>query len=421
MIIGLGVLLMIFKKTFLLVSLLALTHCALKFGEIAPLNPVYSLDPASKTCENLNYRQVFSDYFFSPNSLNGDKLATAFHCLSANIQEAVYSINNEYLTKEDVSSLVDQKVVDFGNFNSTLNFIMYSEYSDSFLSIKNNLFQILKKDFDRESFHSNFTCSFGKTNGRLISKTEALDLSAFLESTAQWFTDIEESASDIQQSFFVKHKVRPEGILSNKKFLLWFQSFLYFKVKDDFPEYADFLKSQSGSIESIQPVVEMLALPDKDSEGQSSNVSVLNVKYMLLNIYLTQAFFRVYDRNQDSILSHQELEPIVCMVSPIVELIMTRWFNEINKESSLLKTLSLAEELNIKELSGSFIHYVISQQKAQINGMGLIDFLLYHQHNKNQETLSYSLDHADMTRLISLLFHFSVQSLGSSNSQDNPK
>ena len=385
---------MIFKKLFLWILLFCVTNCALKIGEPAPPQPRYILDPASESCENLNYKKVFSDYFFNPKSLNSNQLANVLKCLSLNIDEAVYSINNEYLTRENITGLIEQEFVDFGAFNSTLNFILYSEYSDSFLSIKNNLFQLINKDFNVVSFHNNFTCSNTENNEKLISKSEALYLSPFLDRLAQWFRFIEQSADDIQKSLFIKYQINQNDILLDKKYLLLFQSFLYFKLKNQFPEYSLFLISQKENIQRVLPIIDMLSLP-----SQTDGVNVLNVKYMLFNIYLTQIFFNIYDLNKDSTLSQKELMPLACMISPIIELVMTNILNDRPR------TKKIAETLNLTELS-PIVHYIISQQKIP----NTLDYLL-HRTIQDPETFSYSLDYEDVTRLISLLFTHGLQTL----------
>ena len=400
---------MIFKKGFLLAVVCFLTNCALKIGELAPPPAVFQLDAPPEFCSKLNFKKELSDYFFNPESLNSSQLTKVFECLSLSIDNTIYSTANEHLKREDITSLMEEKLIDFGAFNSSLDLILYSKYSNSFLSIKKNLFQIIKEDFDTVDFHNNFKCSNTDPDEIVISKSEALHLTPFLARAAKRLAFIEKDAHYILQSFFKRYQLNKTDLLS-ERYLKLFHSVLNFNLKNKFPEYSRFLSSQKKSvpviglysrtvtqinIKEILPLLDMLSLP-----SQSNDFNVLNVKYMLFNIYLTQAFFNVYDLNKDSILSDEELMPFSCMLSPIIDLALSK---QLDSMRPIFKTA--VETLNLTELS-PIIQYIISQQKIPRS----LNFVS-HRIRRNPEKFSYSLDHGDVTRLIALLFTEGLQNL----------
>ena len=71
---------------------------------------------------------------------------------------------------------------------------------------------------------------------------------------------------------------------------------------------------------TLQPLLDISQLPWPSSD----ELNVQNIKYIMLNIYIVQAFFSVYDLNQDSTLNSEELELLSCLITPLISVIVSK-------------------------------------------------------------------------------------------------
>ena len=411
MIISLGVWSMIFNKfSFMILAFLFLSACGLRLAEQAPPVPEYELEVLSETCSNLNYTESFRNYFLENHPLSSAKLTEALKCISFEIKTTKRLIRNEYLNKQDIVRLFDEGVIELGdNLRPNIYDVFNSEYFDDFLFIKNNLIQLIDPNFEKKVYHSNFVCQTPQVE-RVISNPEADILEGFLkEELSELFSVVEKDASNLFNDFFQKYSVSKSDLKSDEK-LIFFVYFLSNYFSETFPSYSQFLKKQIEDIqyyedtyffseevlhkESILPLLGMLGLP-----FPSEVITAQNVKYMVLNIYLMQSLFKVYDLNEDFNLSSEELKPLSCMMVPLISYIIS---DRLRNEPDWVKNIYTYKPLS---------HYILRTQRIPTDKTDIFgrkvsetDLRLVWDRILVNPDKPYSLSYGEISRLVHTLF-----------------
>ena len=137
-----------------------------------------------------------------------------------------------------------------------------------------------------------------------------------------------------------------------------------------------------------EPLLRMAQMPP----SAEKKLSAQNVKYILLNLYITQAFFAVYDANRDFILDTEELEPLSCLITALLS-VMAR-----DLEEKWWNVTGLYE-------AQAVTNYMIIHQEIPLDfwDLGGITGFVWHRFINDPEELE-PLSWTDASRLIAVLF-----------------
>ena len=388
--------------------------CGLRIRELAPDIPEYYLSSPSGVCSQLDYKKVFMDYFFA-NEFSSEKVSKAIGCISFKIEEIRDLINHDFLDKQQTVNVLNQDFIQAGNMKPIADNILDPEYFYNYVSIKNSLIQLMDTNFEKDYLSPGWICRITPSDKNIISKKEANILISFLSHLSEMFSSVEEDAQAVFQQFFKKYPVSIWDLQNSDKILTDFSSFLSNHLSRSFPGYSLFLRDQiregdnTSLRESIAPLLEMLSLPlslaDRSyylrsvvrrgvsPKSVEAEVSIQGLKYMMLNVYIMQAFFQVYDLNQDLTLSSQELTSLSCLVTPLVSVLIS---SQLKEEWEIIQSI-----YNPTAIS----HYIINYQELpseRILDGGFWGFWWYRV-NQNPDELE-GLSYTRVSRLVSLLF-----------------
>ena len=139
----------------------------------------------------------------------------------------------------------------------------------------------------------------------------------------------------------------------------------------------------------MAPLLKVLYL----SLDKENKISFQNVKYMTLNIYITQAFFQVYDLNQDFQLSSQELKSLSCLITPLMSVLIPP---ELKKEWDFIQRIYSPMAIS---------HYIINYQKIPSGDLMESDFWHFWWFRiwRDSEKLN-RMSYLEVSRFTSLLF-----------------
>ena len=396
----------------------------MQLGEPAPSAPDYYLSIKSGACSQLDYKQVFMDYFFTAESSN---ITQALSCISVKIREFRDLINHEFLNKSETVNVLNQDFIQTNNMKPIINNILDPKYFNDYIFMKNSLIQLMNSNFQRGYLSADSVCLADIDGEHIISKAEADILISFLADLSTFFSSVEESAQVVFQDFFKEKSIESLNIQKSNQKLTELSLFLSDRLSEEFPGYSQFLKSQieedrklSSELmkmyddlsykltpkeeELIQEafsvktaVAPLLSSLNVSPEGDEK-ISVQNVKYMMLNIYIMKVFFQVYDLNQDFSLSPQELKSFSCLITPLISVLISPKLEERWK--------IIQDTYNPRAVS----HYIINYQELppEFNKFGSIwkrnswRFLWYRV-MPNSDKLD-KLSYTEVSRLISLLF-----------------
>ena len=123
------------------------------------------------------------------------------------------------------------------------------------------------------------------------------------------------------------------------------------------------------------------------SESSADKWTVQNIKYMMLNIFIMRALFLALDKDQNSVLSLAELEPLSCLIASVSSLII------------LPKTKDQREFIKNLYHPKAVANYIIQYQ--QIPSALSLHFIKYRL--INQPEVTKKLSYGEVSRLISLM------------------
>ncbi len=155
--------------------------------------------------------------------------------------------------------------------------------------------------------------------------------------------------------------------------------------------------SQTEELDSaFQPLWDMAQLPLPSSE----RLTAQNIKYIMLNIYITNSLFAVYDINQDSVLNPAELELLSCVLTPLVSPLVLSQLDKLNGLPQQIKKL-IQDFYDPKAITNYIIKYQKLPPHSSKDIKGMASFLRYRMWSDpdSWEDLSYT----DASRLISVL------------------
>ena len=414
---------MFFKKQFFLfLGFVFLLSCALEIGEEAPPIPKYRLILDSSYCSNLNYEEEFKSYFLDIEEKHfelprGERLKRALNCLELVISRNKKVFKNKEFGKQELINLLNQDFIKTDNMEPIINHVTQPSHFENYIFFKNNIVYMIEKDKKNQAVLGEKMCQAKGTNKIVFSKKDVDVFLIFLENLASFFLKIEKASSDVFKNFFQKNLSDPYLFSKNKlgRSLTFRNQFLLFLseyMREDFPEYSQFLDNYFFEIdydfsqfkdryglsrwkrnrlkklfhirnEIITPLLIMTQWPLSESD----ELNAQNIKYILLNIYIMKTFFNIYDTDGDSQLSSEELEPLSCLMTLLVSMIISP---RLKDQWEIVK-----EIYDPQAVSG----YILSYQK--IPSRYDFDFLRYRLfENKNLKSLSY----IEVSRLISTLF-----------------
>ncbi|MCZ0932850.1 MAG: hypothetical protein OXJ52_06845 [Oligoflexia bacterium] len=409
---------MIFNKSiFIFLSCFFIGSCGLRIGEVAPGAPDYYLSSQPTACSQLDYKKVFLNYFFI-NEPSSPKVNQALACISSKVKEFKSLISHEFLSKRQTVNILNQDFIQTSNIQPIVDNILNPEYFYDYVSIINNLIYLAKPDSNRNYLSADWSCQMTPDNKNIISKESADVLVSFLGDLSKLFSSAEEEAYIVFKNFFKKRSISKWDIQNSNEQLTEFGSFLSDRLSQSFPSYSQFLKTQIaesdktsfketmyvdeygyGMVEqekssktplrtAMTPLLETLNLPS----SEEAEIRFRNVKNMMLNIYIMQAFFKVYDVNQDFRLSPQELKSLSCLMTPLVFILISP---ELKEEWKIIQNAYDPTAVS---------NYIINYQKFPSKNIldGNFWGFLWFRINKADELDSQS--YTEVSQLVSLLF-----------------
>ena len=386
MIIFLGDWLMIFKNRgfflWLLSSLFFLPYCGLEIGEKAPPIPKHRESFHKGYCSKLLYKKEFSSYFLTPSEKqtgisSGERLKKALNCIGSNLESIKNLVNHETLDKQRLINFLNQDFLK--NTQPIVSHIVDPNHFNNYLLIKDNLMHLIREQKADEVCKS-------QANTPAFSKQEASTLVKFFEELGDFFLMVETSSEDVFEKFFKKHGLAFKSEFENSnEFRDAFTSFLSEYLSKDFPEYSNLLTQHQGD-EILQPLLSMAQLPLPSSD----DLTVQNIKYIMLNVYIMKTIFSIYDVNRDSILDPKELEALSCFISPMISIILAP---KLKEDASKFTKLIYSPK--------TILNYTLRYQDIP-EGLNLSYMLFASCLPKDLKSLSY----ADISRLISVMFNY---------------
>lgn len=418
---------MIFKKQerklFLLFVFLFLSHCGLGIGEKSPPIPKYDPFANAGDCLKLDYEEEFSSYFLEEqdkgqkDNSNGERLRKALNCIGSTVTKAKDLIDHEHLEKQELVNLLNNKFIKTKNMERIINHITRTAYFDNYLFIKDTVIHLIGEKQEGRFVKTDEICKV-QNDKIVLSKQEVDVFLNFLKNLSEFFLIIDKASYEVFEGFFKSNNLLLKSQLEESiVFKDDFVSFLSSYLSKDFPGYSKFinehlvlhdkfdkekfhfyssndwvkfnqkretyLKILQKRYKALQPIFDMARLHSSSSDV----LTVQNVKYMMLNIYIMKTLFSVYDTNQDFILNSQELESLSCLMTPLISNI-------------LLPTLK-GERKFIQDMysSKTIASYILNYQK--IPGKADVSYFTYSLLlPEDLEPLSYP----EVSRLISVLF-----------------
>ena len=346
----------------------------MEIGEEAPTIPKYKLDQNSGDCSSVDYKKEFSSYFLEEqekdqtNNLSGERLSKALNCISSTIERNKNLINHENFDKRELINFLNQAFVKTKNMEPTIDHITNPDYFDDYIFIKDNIIYMIGEQ-KAGCFVKADKVYHSQNDAIIFSKQEVDVFVGFLKNLSDFFLKLEQSSYEVFERFFNKndldaHLLSKSQLNQSKAFQNQFISFLSNYFHKDFPEYSRFFdknfseihydfnklqqridgyhstrfqrrinkyhfakfqqkKNDYQSLKLRNSILQPLAIMAQLPPSFSDKLTVQNIKYIMLNIYIMRALFSVYDINQDSILSPKELKSLSCLITPLVSIIIS--------------------------------------------------------------------------------------------------
>lgn len=426
------------KIFFYFFSCFFLSHCGLHIWEKAPPVPNYRISASSSGyCSKINYKEEFKAYFFEElgesvdNNSVGKRVERALKCIQSRIIVAKDLIANDHLTKQELISLLNRESIRTENMEAIIDRIINLKHFDESIFIKNNLVDIMKRPSADSVSLENTMCRKQEIGESVLSKQEVDVLVSFLVHLSDFLLVVEQKSYDLKEKFFnTVSKEKFVDTLLEKDFFYqkdssfayyaWlfmvsedfqnrFVSFLSDYFAEDFPEYSQYLKTglseRTKNLESwlerwgrdirklfsrdkVDEILDPLSQAMFFPQVFNSQLNVQNVKYIVLNIYLTQYFFFIYDVNRDFQIDHQELESLSCFLTSLVYVFIAP---RLEGQREWIQNLYKPKAIS---------NYIIRYQKfPSIASLSYLSYRIF----ENPETLE-NLHYEDVSRLISGFF-----------------
>lgn len=381
----------------------------------------------------------------------GEKWSRVLDCIRLKTLKTNDLIKNEQIEKKEFINLLNQDFVRTEDMAPIIDNIAHPDYFDHYIFIKSALIRLMKRSSDRLSSSSicqkpEDQSVFSKHEIQVFLDflEDLSDFFLVLETASyevmELFFKQNESGGpsgqispDVFDSFFKQADLNARSFSAYPGVLYFKNHFIPFLsdyLRESFPEYSKFLnppasipevqKINIGSIipagwisflnkEALQTGENLSGDPasrtsylDEESKDKilqsfmdmavlpyhySDRFTVQNVKYMMLNVYVMQAVFSVYDVNGDSVLNPEEIEPLSCVITPFVSVVSSA---KLKGKWDIIRRF-----YDPKAVAG----YIIHHQKIPSGGFDL-SFLIHRllEDPEEMESLSY----ADVSRLTAL-------------------
>ncbi len=256
-----------------------------------------------------------------------------------------------------------------------------------FILIVNNILDVIAGRRAVDNSEGNVLCNKDEDKA-VISRNE---FEILLRDMSKFLVKLEVSAEEIFDDLkdgswiFKSRRANEAGRFRDELILI-----LSDHLSDDFPEYSN--------IESDEVLDSLLDILQLSSLSSSSGVlTVNNVKYMLLNIYITKFVFSLYNFKRDSVLDVKELEALSCLITPVVSFILPSVLSSLLKDKLELRDkIELVKDIYSVE---DVVYYMLRYQ--EIPGDKDLSYLTSSIClSKDLKPLSYG----DVSRLVSVLF-----------------
>ena len=424
------------KPLFLIGVFLFLPHCGLHIGEDAPPVPKYMMpSSAAAYCLDLNYEEELYSYFLKeqeenlPDNFSGQNLNGALECIVSRVESIKNEIGHGHFEREELINFLDQDFVKTKDMEPIINHIVHPTYFDDYILIKDSVIDLIGRQPDNSVVSNGAVCR-KKPNGKIaFSKQEVDILMNFLNNFSEFLLMVEKNSYEVFEQFFKNHKADPHllsrsQLKKSESFRKNFISFLADYLNEDFPTYSLFLKNVLSRQEELQPLKQtasrwrirehfMRNQKAKEIEdvlqpflemaqwpvSPSDHLTVQNIKYILLNVYITKAFFAIYDINKNSVLDPEELETLSCLITPLASVIVSSLLED---EGQIAKQIAK----HIFKEPKAVASYIIKYQKMPPknwpdNFLKDLSFLQY-RYFENQDNF-WKLSYTDVSRLVSAL------------------
>ena len=326
---------------FLIVFLLSLTHCGLKIGEEA-INPlVYRVKEGGSLCDVLDYKKELKDYMNEYYyDVSNQRVNYVLNCLAFKVsqyQESVIGHNREYFTDEEITKLL--KVVS-GNDG-----IINPRSLSKAIAIKDLVVRAIHLYKESPIRHNRSVSSSQclSQEKRIVSRQ---DIRIFVESLKD-FSEVLLFINVRSEDLFRKiHNIDPDAFSSAKqeKFFRIFNLVVRNKVWNS--GFYSFNQMSEVDLDSTLLILKSMIL-DYSKYDKGKELKKAHLKYMLINMYLVEMIFNLYDKNKNLILEGEELDEAFCLFGPIIDF----FIDLALKDKYILKNVlkPIFEEKNIFE------------------------------------------------------------------------
>ena len=439
------------KLSFLFV-LIFLTGCGLKINEASPPVPVYYFKGRvpEDFCFNLDYEEEIKKYFFNLNKGNGDELPKILKCFSSQVDNIIYHIHNDSLTREEIHAVLDGDFIDLQNRKDLQNVkdflkkILSSDYHKEFSFFKSYTFQLigLNSDFNVEALckvKTNETESISNPNDDksslpskkslefiekevLVSKDDIRLVLAFLSNLQESLSSIEKQSQTLLEDLLkyeeelltennflkeaeIKYEVNKTTIFYSKNRFLNFTKLLQKSLSESFPSYSKFLESillkvqneaqkPYGKFKYEYSLLQKEAAPLYQSLSLFSNknkLHLLDIKYLFMMLYSMDFLFEKYDSNKNLMIDDKEIQSLSCLIEPFLSSVIE------SKLENLSDWMPNIDWIRDYFRSDKVIRYIFEYQ--ELPSLGSVKYHLFFDPD-DEITLSYK----EVYRLIHLIF-----------------
>ncbi len=395
---------MFFKKLFfILASLLFLPHCGLEVGEETANPFIYKIEGSDSFCDILNYKSELKSYVNDTDYTESNRrVKHILSCFVFKINQYVKSVvgdNQDYFTDEEIFKLLNEPFIKTESTAPIIEAITSHNYYHQIRSSKDSLIDAMKKYQSKESIEFEDYCP--KIKKGAVSREEVDTFTVFLEDFSDFLISINTSAEKLFNLFHDLQGTSP--ILLKKDHLLpSFERVIKNKLWNASSNFQSLDEDQLDAVISSLTVM----LFDYDKLHGEGILTRSHIKYMLLNLYLVEMFFNLYDKNHNLILESDELRPIFCLFKPIIALftmisledrffsfVLKPFFTERVVFNYILKNKEIPKKINLKLIQTVF---------PSINIYDTIT--VYHESILKQTERNVSVNYIGVTEIFGNLF-----------------
>ncbi len=310
---------MFFKKlVFLVTFFFSFTHCGLEIGE-ETVNPfIYKVKGEGNFCDVLDYKKELKDYMNSTNyRISSQRVWDVFSCIASKIdqyEEGIFGSRKSYFTNDEVLNLLKAPFMSTGSTSFIINSITDPDYYPKFLSFKSSLIGVMKKYQNEEYVEFGGHCP--KLGEQALSRNELDTFVLFLRNFSEFLISINVSSESLFRLLQAVHGTSPMT-LTDDLFLTSFKTIIKNKLWDTSSNFFQHLDKESS--DTVKDFLISMML-DYDQHHGNGVLTRGHIKYMLLNMYLVEVIFDLYDKNANFILEEDEILNAFCLFEPIISL-----------------------------------------------------------------------------------------------------